>query len=84
MVAYMFLYVAHRYIWDASSFRYNIICERRAHIHHGPLVRNKTGKRVMHGVDLLLPVLSSLAQQEVSGSLLGSATEPSHDLGSDP
>lgn len=38
----------------------------------------------MHGVDAFPSVLSSLAQQEVSGSLLGSATDPSHDLGPDP
>lgn len=38
----------------------------------------------MHGVDLFLSDLSSLAQEEVSGSLLSSATDPSHDLGSDP
>lgn len=40
-------------------------------------------QKVMHGVDFLSD-LSSLAQQEVSGSLLSSATDPSHDLGSDP
>lgn len=48
------------------------------------LRKEQNWQRVMHGVDLFLSVLSGLAQHEVSGSLLGSATDPSHDLGPDP
>lgn len=52
--------------------------------HSWSLGKEQSWQRVMQGVDAFLSVLSSLAQQEVSGSLLGSATDPSHDLGPDP